>query len=150
MPTDPRSAAGVCASLGVASTPAPALPATATGGAGAGTIDPAFRSSYAAWPVTALSGIPNAAFLPMYTPNGTLKTLPAPTYTKPGSTATFDTGSGWFQASDNSSVHVPIQGCVYPSEYMAMVGTVPVPAGADGCQVGMRKRAEMPEVTSPP
>ncbi|KIO29181.1 glycoside hydrolase family 5 protein [Tulasnella calospora MUT 4182] len=143
MPTDPRSAAGVCASLGVASTPAGPLPATATGGPGAGTISAAFRASYSAWPVTSLADVANAAVLPTYTATGTLKTLPGLTITTPGSTATFDAGSGWFNPGATPlGAHQPIPGCNYPNEYSAQVDQVPIPTAA--CAAAKRKRSEEP------
>lgn len=142
MPTDPRSANGVCASLGVASTPAAPLPATATGGAGAGTISDAFRASYTAWPVTSLANVPNVSVLPLYTATGTLKTMPVPTFTKPGSTQTIDAGSGWFSPADTALAHVAIAGCTYPNEYSAQIGMVPMPtAVCTGPGTG-RKRAD--------
>lgn len=148
MPTDPRSAMqGVCSSLGVASTPAPALPATATGGAGAGTISPAFRASYTAWPVTSLSGIPNVANLPTYTATGTLTTMPAPTFSAPNGKSTFDAGSGWFNTAIQASAHVPVAGCTYYPEYNAGIGQVALPTAA--CS-GARKRNPNPEEAPPP
>jgi glucan 1,3-beta-glucosidase len=69
--------------------------------------------------------------LPQYTRTATPITMPAPTYTSPGSTATFDAGSGWFNAAAGSNqAYTPIAGCSYPPEYSA--ADLPVPSNACG------------------
>ncbi|KAG8998556.1 hypothetical protein FRB94_006766 [Tulasnella sp. JGI-2019a] len=151
MPTDPRTAYGACVSLGVAATSAPPLPASATGG-GSGTISAAFVSSYSPWPPTSLTNIPAANVLPTYTPTGTLKTLPVPTFTTPGSTATFDAGSGWFNPADTVGAHVPISGCTYFDEYqLDLSSQVALPTAAcTGPGSRKMKRSPSPAPTPPP
>ncbi|KAG8863719.1 hypothetical protein FRB96_007556 [Tulasnella sp. 330] len=148
MPTDPRTAYGVCASLGVPATSAPPVPATATGGAGAGTISAAFAASYTPWPVTSLASIASANVLPTYTATGTLKTMPGPTFTTPGSTATFDAGSGWFNSADTVGAHVPVAGCTYFDQYVLDLASQP-PLPTAACVGSAAKKAKRNPAPAP-
>ncbi|KAG8728764.1 hypothetical protein FRC11_010260 [Ceratobasidium sp. 423] len=108
MPTDPREATGAC---GGGSPWVGPLPASKTGGVGAGTI-PASYQTARAWPPTSLSGIPNAATLPTYTATGTIQSLSPAAFTgAPG----VDAGNGWANAGDQGGMYVPVAGCAYPS-----------------------------------
>ncbi|KAG8955546.1 hypothetical protein FRC03_011098 [Tulasnella sp. 419] len=148
MPTDPRESYGKCASLGVAATSAPAVPASATGGPGAGTISPNIRASLTQWPVAALTGIPNADVLPIYTPTGPMITLPGPTFTDPANPQkTFDAGNGWFNPADTVGAHVPITGCTYPDAYDAGTEKIPVPSARCTGPGARRRAARSPEPT---
>ncbi|CAE6499176.1 unnamed protein product [Rhizoctonia solani] len=108
MPKDPREAIGACGSTAPWVGP---LPASKTGGAGAGTI-PASYATGRSWPPPSLSGVPNASTLPTYTATGTLKTLrPAELTGAPG----LDAGNGWANSADQQGLYTPVAGCSYPS-----------------------------------
>ncbi|PPQ78746.1 hypothetical protein CVT25_010749 [Psilocybe cyanescens] len=125
IPEDPREAAGHCASvLGSSQLFDGNHPSTATGGAGAGTIDPAQSTSHPFPPATispSFSGT-QIALLPTYTPTGTLKTLFAPTFTAAPSAVV---GNGWNNAADNAPAFVPIAGCTYPNPWDAVSAALP-------------------------
>jgi len=133
IPTDPRTAIGTCAALGVVG---PAFDGTyqawQTGGAGAGSIAAALTLAHP-WPPLA---IPNAEggvdALPRYTPTGPIVSLPPPTLTaKPGTkTATVDVGNGWFNSQDTMGAPTPISGCTYPDAWDAATMAVPPFCGA--------------------
>lgn len=77
----------------------------APGQAGAGKVDPTQASSHAFPPVTlgpSFTGT-QIALLPTYTPTGSLKTLPAPTFTAAPSA---DVGNGWKNPSDSDMAYV--------------------------------------------
>ncbi|CAE7183324.1 unnamed protein product [Rhizoctonia solani] len=106
MPTDPREAVGACGGGTPRTGP---LPASKTGGVGAGTI-PASYQTARAWPPPSLSGVADAATLPTYTATGTIRSLSPATFT-----AGVNAGSGWANAGDQGGMYVPIAGCSYPS-----------------------------------
>lgn len=128
MPTDPRAAVGTCAALGVTG---PAFNGTyqswQTGGAGAGTIA-ATATLAAPWPPATISNVDGAAvpgtLLPVYTPTGTVATLPPPSITSKAAKSV-SAGDGWFDAQDTSSAPATISGCDYPDAWDAL--TVPLP-----------------------
>lgn len=127
MPTDPRAAVGKCAALGVKG---PQFDGTysawQTGGAGAGTIAASDKSEFA-WPPATVSGNDgDAAALPMYTPTGTVATLPPPTLTA-SATQSIDVGDGWYNTADNAGGVTVVQGCKYPNAWSA--NDAPVPTG---------------------
>jgi glucan 1,3-beta-glucosidase len=70
------------------------------------------------------ASISNAAYpasqLPMYTPTGTIVTLPPPSDT--GKSPSLD---GWADNQDTASAPTPIQGCAYPNAY-STTGVVPL------------------------
>ena len=111
MPTDPRSAVGVCASLGVVDTQFDGTySAWQTGGSGAGTIDPTVRTSFTAWPPTSISNVANVEFVPTYTPTGTVSTLPADdSFTE--APKTLDVGDGWTDDEDTEGGMTEVAGC---------------------------------------
>ncbi|KAF8883295.1 glycoside hydrolase superfamily [Infundibulicybe gibba] len=125
MPTDPRSASGVCQALGVSG---PVFDGTfepwQTGGVGAGTI---VATAGFPWPPATISGAGLAASLPTYTPTGTIATLPPPTFT--GATKTADVGNGWFNAQDTTGAPTTIAGCTYPDGWNAQDVAAPVACG---------------------
>jgi glucan 1,3-beta-glucosidase len=130
MPTDPRTAEGKCLSLGTNSNPFDGsyLP-WQTGGAGAGTITPTATSAFP-WPPPTLADINvNVAQLPMYTPTGTIVTLPPPSITATGVSSM----NGWADNADNTPAPTPISGCNYPNAWDAVTATVP----ASGCSTGV-------------
>ncbi|EKM79666.1 hypothetical protein AGABI1DRAFT_114151 [Agaricus bisporus var. burnettii JB137-S8] len=125
IPRDPREAIGHCASVLKSSQIFDGnYPVTATGGVGAGTVNPSQASSHAFPPPTigpSFSGT-QIALLPTYTPTGSLKTLPAPSFTAAPSAKV---GTGWDNPSDSSLAFVPVNGCQYPDAWNAVNATLP-------------------------
>ncbi|TEB40085.1 glycoside hydrolase [Coprinellus micaceus] len=125
IPKDPREASGHCASvLGSSQLFDGAHPATATGGVGAGTLDPVVAASHPFPPATispSFSGT-QLTLLPTYTPTGSLKTLPVPTFTTAPSVSV---GTGWNNANDNELGYVPVAGCSYPDAWDAVSAALP-------------------------
>ena len=145
MPTDPREAIGVCASLGGSSNPfSETYSAWQTGGSGAGTIDPTVRASFSQWPPPSMSGIPtsNLVFpftdtaaqvvitnpiqlLPSYTQTAAIETLTPPPLSAfvpsgsgvPKVTTSVSQGDGWADASDTAGGWTTIAGCTYPNAW---------------------------------
>jgi glucan 1,3-beta-glucosidase len=132
MPTDPREAVGMCASLGVSggapfdgTYPEPWM----TGGAGAGDIPPSVSAQYP-WPPSSISSAGAAgSLLPTYTPTGTIPTLPPPSLTATPTTSV-DVGDGWFDPQDTAGAMTPVAGCSYPNAWDAT--DVPVPPVCGG------------------
>ncbi|CCO32663.1 putative glucan 1,3-beta-glucosidase D [Rhizoctonia solani AG-1 IB] len=108
MPKDPREAIGTCGNASPWEGP---LPASKTGGTGAGII-PASYATARTWPPPSLSRIPNAATLPTYTATGTLVTLKPAEFT---GAAGINGGNGWANSADQQGLYTPIAGCPYPS-----------------------------------
>ncbi|KAJ7605280.1 glycoside hydrolase superfamily [Mycena polygramma] len=125
MPTDPRSANGACASLGVSD---PAFDGTfsawQTGGAGAGTIAASATAQFGQWPPATLSHVSVAAtLLPSYTATASIASLTYITPAASGSAATVtptvSLGSGWFDAADTACMVTAVAGCTYPDAWSA-------------------------------
>ncbi|KAJ7120635.1 glycoside hydrolase family 5 protein [Mycena filopes] len=133
MPTDPREAIGSCAALGVQGDAFPGtFSAWQTGGAGAGTIDPAAVQSFGQWPPLTISHVVGGALataLPTYTPTATIASLtfvtPAPTGSLAAVTPTVSVGSGWFDAQDTAAMVTAVAGCTYPDAWSAVSSAVP-------------------------
>ena len=114
IPQDPRSYEGTCASMG---TTIEAFDGTypsawMTGGAGAGQIPSTASASYP-WPAPSFTDIAAVSMdlLPQYTQTGVPISLPGPTYTSPGSTATIDAGNGWFNPNvDTRQAYAAVTG----------------------------------------
>ncbi|KAF8182287.1 exo-beta-1,3-glucanase [Pholiota molesta] len=125
IPKDPRDAIGHCAKvLGSSQAFDGTYPATATGGAGAGTIDSVQSASHTFPPATISPSFSGTALalLPTYTPTGSLKSLFAPTFTAAPSATV---GTGWNNAADNQPAYVPISGCSYPNAWDAVTAPLP-------------------------
>ncbi|WWC69986.1 uncharacterized protein I206_103930 [Kwoniella pini CBS 10737] len=162
IPKDPRTAIGTCLGDGVAANPFDGTfsnPAV-TGGAGAGTIAAADSSSFP-WPPRSFTNIAAGDMdaIYQYTQTGNVITMPAPTFTSPGSSATIDAGNGWYNANaDSRQAYAAISGCSYPPEYSA--ATLGVPADACGAgltqptkrsePIQLEKKAPFPAPTTPP
>lgn len=144
MPTDPRIAAGKCASLGVTGTQFDGtyLP-WQTGGVGAGTISPNASAALLAWPPISINGAAEATALPVYTATGTVTTLSPPTFTV---SPTIDAGNGWFNAADTGEGITTIQGCTYPNPWAAQ--SLPIPAACAAATASYSAAAAFPIVTS--
>jgi glucan 1,3-beta-glucosidase len=141
MPTDPREAIGACSNTSPWTGP---LPASKTGGTGAGPIDASYSTAYP-WPPASLSGGLDPATLPTYTATQTVITLSPATYTTSG-TATADAGSGWANTADQGGMYTPIAGCAYPSNaWDAVDATETACSGA--AQRVLRGRVVMPRQT---
>jgi glucan 1,3-beta-glucosidase len=141
MPTDPREAVGACPS------PAPwvgPLPPAKTGGPGAGPIDPGWAAARP-WPPPAISGIPNAAVLPTYTPTAALPPLPPATFA-PG----VNPGNGVANPADQQQgYYTPVAGCPYPpNAWDAVMATERVCSGP--AQRVFKGRYAMPRETGMP
>ncbi|PPR05392.1 hypothetical protein CVT24_008006 [Panaeolus cyanescens] len=125
IPKDPREAIGHCARQLNSTQPFDGrYPSSATGGPGAGTLDPA-QSTLHAFPPAMVSPSftgTQVALLPTYTPTGTIKTLFAPTFTAAPSAVV---GTGWTNPDDKQLAFVPIAGCSYPNAWDAVNATLP-------------------------
>ncbi|CAA7262821.1 unnamed protein product [Cyclocybe aegerita] len=125
IPKDPREAIGHCAQVLSSSQIFDGkYPSTATGGVGAGTLDPVQSASHTFPPPTISPSFTGTlvAMLPTYTPTGTLKTLFAPTFTAAPSAVV---GTGWNNPADNQPAYVPIAGCSYPDPWNAESAPLP-------------------------
>jgi len=152
VPTDPRVAAGTCASLGTSGSPFNGnYQSWQTGGAGAGTISPSFVSQFNQWPPASLSHASSpASLLPSYTSTGSVVTLPPPTLTASVSTTrSVSVGDGWFDTADTAGGVTAIQGCSYPNAWSAVDVAVPTPCGGGGGGDGSLA-ARAPLMTAPP
>ena len=111
LPKDPRTAYGQCAKNGgVSASPFTGYSAAyMTGGAGAGTIAASASASYP-WPPVSFTDVPAASLnqVYQYTTTGTPITLPGPTFTSPGSSATINAGNGWANPSVAQQAFVPV------------------------------------------
>ncbi|TFK88056.1 glycoside hydrolase family 5 protein [Polyporus arcularius HHB13444] len=118
IPTDPREAQGLCASLNLGgNTPwNGTYQPWQTGGSGAGTIAATALASFSQYPPPAISNVngEDPAQLPMYTATSAVPTLPTPTTF---TAATTTGGDGWADPADTSLAAVPIAGCVYPNAW---------------------------------
>jgi len=122
IPKDPRDATGYCASILGASSPFDGIyPSTATGGTGAGTLDPVVSASNPFPPATVSPNYVGSS-LPTYTSTGTIHTLPGPTFT---AAPKLDTGSGWNNPGDTDLAYVPVNGCQYPNAWDAISVSLP-------------------------
>ncbi|KAF8671218.1 Cellulase (glycosyl hydrolase family 5) [Rhizoctonia solani] len=144
MPTDPRAAVGVCSNSSPWNGP---LPASKTGGGGAGPIDSAYQTQYP-WPPASLSGGVNPAALPTYTATQTVISLSPATYTTSG-TQTADAGTGWVNTADTSGMYTTIAGCAYPSNAWDAVDATQG-ACAVAAQRVFKGRWAMPKETGKP
>ncbi|KAJ7752654.1 glycoside hydrolase family 5 protein [Mycena metata] len=134
MPTDPRTARGKCAAIGESGEQfAGTFSAWQTGGAGAGTVDPAWSSSYSVWPPVTISNVDAdvRTVMPTYTATGNVATLTyiTPTQTGAGATSTVtptvSAGDGWFDKGDTALGVTAVAGCTYPAAWEAL--TLPAP-----------------------
>jgi glucan 1,3-beta-glucosidase len=142
MPTDPRAASGICSNSSPWNGP---LPASKTGGTGAGTVDAAYAAAHT-WPPATLRSVDNVATLPTYTATQTPITLKPATYTASG----VDAGSGWVNANDQGGMYTPISGCAYPSNAWEAVGAAATACNAGGAQRRFMGRVVMPRETGVP
>ncbi|KAE9406818.1 glycoside hydrolase [Gymnopus androsaceus JB14] len=99
IPTDPRTATGTCAALGVSNP---------------------WNGTFLSWQ----TGVEDMPFLPTYLPTATVNTLPPPTLT--GTTKSISVGDGWFDPSDTMSAPTAIAGCTYPDAWDALNAVIPL------------------------
>ncbi|CAE6377290.1 unnamed protein product [Rhizoctonia solani] len=142
MPTDPREAVGTCGNSSPFNGP---LPASKTGGVGAGTINAAYAATRT-WPPASLNNVPNAAAIPTYTATGALITLAPAAFT-----GGVNAGSGWANTADQQGLYTPVAGCAYPSIGWGTVGvSATQTACSGGAQRVFRGRHAMPRETGAP
>jgi len=145
MPTDPRTATGMCSSLGVSGINFDGTyQAYMTGGAGAGTIAPSSTVRFP-WPPASINADAAVSSLPTYTPTGTIPTLPPPSLT-PTPTKSVDVGSGWFDQQDTTGAATPVAGCQYPDAWDAI--SAPVPPACRAGTAATATTADPPAVTT--
>ncbi|KAJ7066845.1 glycoside hydrolase family 5 protein [Mycena belliarum] len=125
MPTDPRTAFGKCAAIGVRGSPFDGtFSAWQTGGAGAGTIDATVTQQFGVWPPATISNVDAGALtvLPTYTATGSVATLTyiTPSVTRSTVTPTVTPGNGWFNAGDTAPGVTAVAGCTYPDAWSAL------------------------------
>ncbi|KAJ6528915.1 glycoside hydrolase superfamily [Mycena capillaripes] len=131
MPTDPRTAHGKCAAVGVEAAPfAGTFSAWQTGGAGAGTIAASSTDEFGVWPPATISNVDAdvLTLLPTYTATGSVPTLTYVTPTGSGSaapSATASIGDGWFDKGDTAPGVTAVAGCTYPAAWIAL--SLPAP-----------------------
>ncbi|KAG6382083.1 glycoside hydrolase family 5 protein [Boletus reticuloceps] len=126
IPTDPRTALGTCAALGVSPQPFNGQYASwQTGGAGAGTIAATSLAMYGQYPPASINGLTsgaNQALLPTYTSTSPIPTLPPPSFSP---TPTVSIGDGWYDSADTGLAPTQVQGCSYPDAWDAVGSAVP-------------------------
>ncbi|KAI0829201.1 glycoside hydrolase [Trametes gibbosa] len=129
VPTDPREALGLCASLGFPQNVpwSGTYQSWQTGGAGAGTIAATAVASFSQYPPPEISNVggENPDQLPMFTATSAVPTLPTPTF----SAATVTGGDGWADSKDTSLAAVQIAGCVYPNAWGPQPGSTAAVCG---------------------
>ncbi|KAJ7184284.1 exo-beta-1,3-glucanase [Mycena filopes] len=143
MPTDPRAAVGQCNN---ANPFTGTLSSWQTGGAGAGTIATDVQQALA-WPPASIS-YPNSqvtpgSLLPSYTQTGSLTlTLPTPSLTATGASATITAGNGWFNTADSAGLWEPIATCSYLDPWIGSSVNPPSPLCTGGAVAGGVVRRE--------
>jgi glucan 1,3-beta-glucosidase len=148
MPLDPRSATGMCASLGQGAVYfTPPFQPYQTGGPGAGPIPSSAADAYA-WPPTTIQAAGPVTDLPYYTVTASVPTLPAPTFNTAEATGSYSAGDGWYNSQDPPAGYVPISTCSYPDPWLGVFAAVPTAP----CGPGLQKREPIPEPgpTPPP
>ncbi|KIY53213.1 glycoside hydrolase [Fistulina hepatica ATCC 64428] len=152
IPSDPRTALGKCAAIGVAGTQfSGTYAASATGALGTDPASYALVSSASAygmtWPPATVSGVDGATAagseLPTYTATDVVSSLPAivtltvmATDSKE-SAYTISAAVGWYDSQDTASAPTPVASCSYPDAWDAT--TVGLPATS--CTSGITARA---------
>lgn len=122
MSKDPRDSVGRCKGLGFPNDFSGQYQGYATGSGG--DLIPSSVIASWPWPPVSISNAPVlAGQLPMYTPTGSIVTLPPPVNT--GKVNGID---GWANSKDTAPAPTPIEGCAYPDAYSTS-GVVP----ASGC-----------------
>ncbi|KAG1804107.1 glycoside hydrolase family 5 protein [Suillus subaureus] len=128
IPTDPRTAVGTCAALGVTGPQFDGVyEAYQTGGPGAGTIVASSVTSYGQYPPTPINGLTVGAIqslLPTYTSTSAVPTLPPPTFS-PSPSPSVSAGNGWFDSGDTGLAPTQVQGCTYPNAWDAVSSAMP-------------------------
>lgn len=106
---------------------------------------PASQTQQYAWPPT-LSGYNAAsmAAIPQLTQTGTPSSLPAPTFTKPGTSETIDAGDGWANPSESRGAYVQVANCKYPAVYDTPENIPANACGAGASNVAFKREAAAP------
>ncbi|KDR69274.1 hypothetical protein GALMADRAFT_77525 [Galerina marginata CBS 339.88] len=123
IPKDPRSAFGMCASLGAGDEPFDGT--FKPWQTGTPSSIPASSTSSFPWPPTTISvaGVP-VSLLPTYTDTAPIITLPPATFTAAPSSIT-KVADGWFNTKDTDGGITTVADCPYPSEYDGIFSVVP-------------------------
>ncbi|KAH9484569.1 putative glucan 1,3-beta-glucosidase D [Psilocybe cubensis] len=120
---DPRSASGLCASIG--SQTENFNNSYQPWQTGTPSSIPASSTSSFPWPPTTISGAGvSINLLPTYTDTAPIITLPPATFTAAPSSITAP-ANGWFNMQDTEGGITTVDGCPYPSEYDGIFSVVP-------------------------
>ncbi|KAJ3516166.1 hypothetical protein NLJ89_g1298 [Agrocybe chaxingu] len=126
IPQDPRSAVGMCQSLGAGTEPWDGT--FQPWQTGTPSSIPEASSSQFPWPpVTISSASVPASLLPTYTNTAPVITLPPATFTAAPSSVTAS-ADGWFNHQDTEGGITTVAGCPYPNEYDGIFSVVPTAA----------------------
>jgi len=124
MPRDPRTASGLCDSLGASNATFNGTFAAWQTGASTSTIAASSTASYP-WPPTSISGaVVPVSLMPTYTDTATIITLPPATFTSAPASLTSSV-DGWFDPQDTQSGITAVAGCTYPDEYNGIFTVTP-------------------------
>ncbi|KAJ7490343.1 glycoside hydrolase family 5 protein [Mycena galericulata] len=123
IPSDPRTANGKCAALGLA--PSPFNGTYAPWATGVTSSIPASSTASFPWPPTSISNaVVPVTLMPTYTSTGSIITMPPATFTAAPSSVTA-TVNGWFDQQDTAGGVLTVAGCTYPDEYNGIFSTTP-------------------------
>ncbi|KAG0659221.1 hypothetical protein C6P46_005274 [Rhodotorula mucilaginosa] len=157
VPSNPRTAVGVCPSLAAAqgityeSTAAPSLSAWMTGGSGAGRIvNQTMSAQYSQWPPASIGAgastgplLTPVSNLPTYTQTASVYTMPPPpqptSFPDGYASSSVDVGNGWAQPSDSASFYTPVAGCSYPNAWSGAGVAIPTTAFCAGNGARMKR-----------
>ena len=157
VPSNPRTAVGVCPSLAAAqgityeSTAAPSLSAWMTGGSGAGRIvNQTMSAQYSQWPPATIGAgastgpyLTPVSNLPTYTQTASVYTMPPPpqptSFPDGYASSSVDVGNGWAQPSDSASFYTPVAGCSYPNAWSGAGVAIPTTAFCAGNGARMKR-----------
>ncbi|KAF8902804.1 glycoside hydrolase family 5 protein [Gymnopilus junonius] len=123
IPTDPRTAFGMCGALGASLQPFNG--SYQPWQTGTPSSIPASSTSQFPWrPTTISSASVPVDLLPTYTDTASIITMPPATFTQAPASVT-KAADGWFNTKDTIGGITSVSGCPYPSEYDATFTVVP-------------------------
>jgi len=125
IPTDPRSASGMCSSIGSTGLTFTGNYVPSQTGGGDGALEPSVTQSFGVWPPTDISSVAaDITLVPTYTNTVSPYTLPPATFT-PAPTKSVSEGDGWADAADTSGSVTTVSGCTYPDAWDSNAQTMP-------------------------
>lgn len=160
VPSNPRTAVGVCPSLAAAqgityeSTAAPSLSAWMTGGSGAGRIiNQTMSAQYSQWPPATIGAgtstgpyLTPVSNLPTYTQTASVYTMPPPpqptSFPDGYASSSVNVGNGWAQPSDSASFYTPVAGCSYPNAWSGAGVAIPTTSFCAGNGARMKRNVK--------